>query len=65
MEWNLITIGLLLVVLIIGYLIGLLEARLKSARKEGPPARLAANKTLPSLEARSRSCAPGEPTPGN
>ena len=39
MEWNLTTIGLLLAVLIFGYLIGLLEARLKSAKKEGRPAK--------------------------
>ncbi len=40
MEWTPITIGLLLSVLIIGYLIGLLEASLKRSKKEKPPAGL-------------------------
>jgi hypothetical protein len=46
MDWNLTTIGLLLVVLIFGYLIGLLEARLKSAKKDKLPARPSADGTL-------------------
>jgi len=52
MERNLTTIGLLLAVLIFGYLIGLLEARLKSAKKEKLSARPSAEKTLPSLESK-------------
>lgn len=50
MEWNLVTIGLLLVVLIIGYLIGLLEASLKGSRKAKPPAKPSTDGTLLSLE---------------
>jgi hypothetical protein len=48
MEWNLVTIGLLLVVLIIGYLIGLLEASLKGPKKEKPPAGPSKDKPFPS-----------------
>lgn len=33
MEWNLVTIGILFAVLIVGYLIGLLEANSKASRK--------------------------------
>jgi len=36
MEWNLTTIGILLAVLIMGYLIGLLEAYIKNSRKRRP-----------------------------
>jgi len=50
MEWNLATIGLLLGVLLFGYVIGLLEAWLKNARKGKPPARPSAHDTPPSLE---------------
>ena len=50
MVWNLISIGLLLAVLIFGYLIGLLEARLRISKKEGRPAKPSADKALPSLE---------------
>ena len=48
MEWNLVTIGLLLVVLIIGYLIGLLEASLKAPKKEKPPAGPSKDEPFPS-----------------
>ncbi|MCJ7584206.1 MAG: hypothetical protein MUO30_05495 [Anaerolineales bacterium] len=50
MVWNLATIGLLLAVLIFGYLIGLLEARLRISKKEGRPAKPPADEALPSLE---------------
>jgi len=36
MEWNLTTIGILLAVLIVGYLIGLLEVYIKNSRKRRP-----------------------------
>jgi hypothetical protein len=50
MVWNLATIGLLLAVLIFGYLIGLLEARLRISKKEGRPAKPPADEAFPSLE---------------
>jgi hypothetical protein len=50
MVWNLTSISLLLAILIIGYLIGLLEARLKSSKKEKLPAKPSTDRTLPSLE---------------
>lgn len=50
MVWNLISIGLLLAMLIIGYLIGLLATSLKSSRKAKLPAKPSTDGTLPSLE---------------
>ncbi len=50
MRWNFTSIGLLLAMLIIGYLIGLLAASLKSPRKEKLPAKPSTDGTLPSLE---------------
>ena len=50
MVWNLTSIGLLLAMLIIGYVIGLLAASLKSSRKEKPPAKPSTDGTLSSLE---------------
>jgi hypothetical protein len=46
MEWNLVTIGLLLVVLIIGYLIGLLEASLKGPKERKAACRAIKRRTL-------------------
>jgi hypothetical protein len=63
MEWNLTTIGALLAAMLFGYLLGLLEARLKSAKQNRPPASPPPDKIFPAPGA-APDAPPSRPGPG-